>query len=230
MVFILRRGPGLSPGHTMSGSNGTVTASTTARQNKYIRHGAVDIHFIHSSAIGGPSLAITPAADIVCACDQLFSDATASLVDPQHALWVLDWFIANTTTADSTGTFDRFLEDIMTKTRDQELGLPNVDTETFTFHASLLRIELGDTFLLGIRDEHQVISVEKLPRHTSAEPTRKNLQYQDEEQWAKNKAHQIPHHTPRCTAHWPAHDSIGHPLAYDRNLPQGRRRQSRAIC
>ena len=69
---------------------------------------------------------------------------------------------------DSTGVLARFLEDILVITRDQELGL-HVDMEPFTFHASLPCLELGDTLLLGVRYEHQVISVEELPWYASAE-------------------------------------------------------------
>ena len=68
----------------------------------------------------------------------------------------------------------------------------------------------------GARSMHQVISVEKLPWHTSAELTRKRFQHQDEEQGARNRALMhtwctdvLPRQTPRCTVHWPAHDS-GH--------------------
>ena len=39
---------------------------------------------------------------------------------------------------------------------------------------------------LGVRDEHQVVSVKKLPRHTSVELPRKRLHHQNEEQWAKD--------------------------------------------
>ena len=40
---------------------------------------------------------------------------------------------------------------------------------------------------LGVRDEHQVIGGEKLPWYTSAKLTRKHLQYQNKEQWAKGR-------------------------------------------
>ena len=50
-------------------------------------NGAVDIHFSHNSVIDGSSLAIPPVADIVWFVHQSFSDTTAILVDPQHALW-----------------------------------------------------------------------------------------------------------------------------------------------
>ena len=71
--------------------------------------------------------------------------------------------------------------------REQDLGLLHVDTEPFTFYASLLRLELGDTLLLGVRDEHQVVIVKKLSVYTSAELKRKRLQYQNEGQWAKGR-------------------------------------------
>ena len=60
-------------------------------------------------------------------------------------------------------------------------------TRSPSFHVSLPRLELGDTLLLGDRDEHQVISVEKLPWYTSTELTRTRLQPQNDEQWAKNR-------------------------------------------
>ena len=41
---------------------------------------------------------------------------------------------------------------------------------------------------MGVHDEHQVISIEMLPRHISAELTWKHLQHKDEEQWAKDRA------------------------------------------
>ena len=124
---------------------------------------SIDIHFTHSSAIDGPSRAIMPGADIVWISHQTFSDATALLVDPQYALWAQEGVVANITTVDSTGIFARFLEHIMANTRDQELGLLHVDTE------------LGDALLLCVLDEHQVISLESLRWHSSAEPTQKRL-------------------------------------------------------
>ena len=71
--------------------------------------------------------------------------------------------------------------------RDQDLGLLLVDTEPFPLYASLLRLELGDTLILGVRDEHQVVIVKKLPVYTSAELKRKRLQQQNEGQWAKGR-------------------------------------------
>ena len=83
--------PKLSTGHTISSSNGTSTAPTTAQRIPYvtesgfhIKHGAVDIHFCHSSAIDGPRFALTPGADIFFVENQSPSDATALPVDPQH--------------------------------------------------------------------------------------------------------------------------------------------------
>ena len=90
-------------------------------------------------------------------------------------------------TADSTGVFGRFLEDILVITRDQELGLLHVESEPFTFHASLPCLELGDTTLLGVRDEHQVISVEELPCYASLKLMRQNIHHQNEEQWVKGR-------------------------------------------
>ena len=55
-------------------------------------------------------------------------------------------------------------------------------------NASLPRLELGDTLLLGVCDEHQVNSIEKLPRHTSDELARQCFQQQDGEKWAKDRA------------------------------------------
>ena len=115
-------------------------------------NGAADIHFSHSSAIDGLKFTLTRMADIDWVFDQSLSHATACLVDPQHALWAQDGVAVNTTTADRTGVLARFVEDILVMTKDQELGLLHVDTEPFTFHATLPRHELGDTLLLGVCD------------------------------------------------------------------------------
>ena len=56
--------------------------------------------------------------------------------------------------------------------------------ELITFHASL---DQGDSLFLCVRDEHQVISKEELPRYTSAEVKQECLQYQNEEQWVKDR-------------------------------------------
>ena len=53
------------------------------------------------------------------------------------------------------------MPDILVITRGQELGL-HVDMKPFTFHASLPCLEIGDTLLLGVRNEHQVISCKML--------------------------------------------------------------------
>ena len=82
----------------------------------HIKHGAVNIHLCHSSAINGPRLAITPGANIVWISHQLLSDASVLFVDPQHVLWSLDGVVCDPTTADSTGVLGRFLEDIKANT------------------------------------------------------------------------------------------------------------------
>ena len=81
-----------------------------------------------------------------------------------------------------------FFDDIKANTRDQELSFIYVDTEPFNFHASLPRLQLRDALLLGVRNEHQVINVDKLPWHTSAKLMRKRHQQQGEEQWYKDSA------------------------------------------
>ena len=66
--------------------------------------------------------------------------ATARPVNPQHALWAQDGVSADTTRADSTGVFARYLEDISVITRDP--GLLHVDMEPLTFQARLPDLEL----------------------------------------------------------------------------------------
>ena len=182
---------------------------------------------------------------------QLLSDATALLVDPPHALWALDWVVADTTRAGSTGVFARFLDDSMANTRDQELGLLGLDMELFTFHTCLPYLELGNTLLLGVNNEQQVVSAEKLRRHTNAELMWKRLQHRDEEQWAKGRVlmHMNSHakliialtidlHTtlgigvhalndtrsPFRNPVAPLRPTIGPFLKYDRRIPEGRQR------
>ena len=74
----------------------------------------------------------------------------------------------------------------MARARDQRLSLFHIDKDPFIFHASPQRLEFGDTLLLGVRDEHQVISVEKSLQHTSEKLMLKRLQ--GEEEWAKDRA------------------------------------------
>ena len=52
-----------------------------------------------------------------------------------------------------------------------------------------------DTPLVGVCDEHQVISMEKLPGHTNAKLSRKCLQLQNGQQWAKGRTlmHTVSH-------------------------------------
>ena len=87
---------------------------------------------------------------------------------PQVALPALGGVAADTTSADNKGVFAGFLEDTQAKTRDKELGRIYADTELFTFHASLLCLELGNTLLPGVCDEHQVINIDTSPRQTRA--------------------------------------------------------------
>ena len=74
--------------------NGAVTAPTGAQRvakivesGFHIKHGTIDIHLSHNSAIDGPRLTLTPGADIVMVFDQSLSYATARLVDPQSTFW-----------------------------------------------------------------------------------------------------------------------------------------------
>ena len=73
---------------------------------------------------------------------------------------------STSTAADSTGVLARFLEDILAITRTWSTSCWH---GSLYFLFSLPCLELGDTLLLGVRDEHQVISVEDLPWYTSAE-------------------------------------------------------------
>ena len=68
-----------------------------------------------------------------------------------------------------------------------ELGLVHVDMEALISHYTLPCLELRDTLLLGISDEHQIISLEKLPQHTSVELTQRRFQHQGEK-WAEEIA------------------------------------------
>ena len=65
----------------------TKHSTLEADSGLHIKLGAVDIHFSHSSAIDGPSLAISSAANLVWAGHQWLSDATAPL-----ALWAPEPF------------------------------------------------------------------------------------------------------------------------------------------
>ena len=178
--------PELSPGHTTSGSNGTASSPHWSTAYHWgsrtcLPHQAWWRQYPCHSQFGHWW------ADVVWVFDRSLTIATAHLVDPQHTLSAHDGVSADTTTADGTRALVRFLEDIMANTRHQALGLIHVDMEPFTFYASLPRLELGDTLLLAVHNEHQVISVEKLPRYTSAKLTRKRLHHQNEEQWTKER-------------------------------------------
>ena len=112
-----------------------------------------------------------------------FGSATSRLVIPLQLLWTHrvqceHWMelLATLLQQAAPGYYTKFLVDIMANTRDQELGLLHVDTE------------LGYALLLGVCDEHQVISIEKLPWPTRAELTRKLLQHPSEEQWPNDRA------------------------------------------
>ena len=83
-----------------------------------------------------------------------------------------------------------------------DLGLLHADMEPFTFHSSLPWHELECALLMGVCDDHQVISIKKLLWHTGAELTRQRFQQQDGEQWDKARAlTQIP--TPNSSLYWP---------------------------
>ena len=176
------------------------------------------------------------------------------------ALWALHWVVADNPRAGSTRVLARFLDDTMANTRNQELGLLgllHVDMELFTFHTCLPCLELGDTLLLGVCDEKQVVSEEKLPWHTNAELMWKRFQHRDEEQWAKGRVlkHINSHaklitvltidlhttlgigvhdlndtHSPFRNPVAPLRPTIGPSLKHDWRLSEGRQRQSSVIC
>ena len=58
----------------------------------------------------------------------------------------------------------------------------------FACHTSAPCLEFGDTHLLSVRAECQVIHIEQFQWYTSAELMRQYLEHQDEEQWAKDRA------------------------------------------
>ena len=93
-------------------------------------------------------------ADIAWAGYQSCSDVTAPVLDPQSGQGALDGVAADATTSDNTGIPAKCLEDIMHNIKDQEIGLFHVNMETFTSHSTLPNLDLGDTVLLGVRDEH----------------------------------------------------------------------------
>ena len=111
---------------------------------------------------------------------------------PLHFLWTHHmhcehWIELLLTTLEQAAP--GYLPDFLTtaNTRNQELGPLHVDMELFTFHTCLPCLELGDTLLLGVCDEQQVGSEEKLLWHTNAELMWKRLHHRDEEQWAKGR-------------------------------------------
>ena len=163
----------------------------------HLKHCVVNLHCSRRSAIDGLRLTFTPGADIDFIGNQSLNYTTALLLDPQHTWWAQYGVAADTTTADGTGVHAKFLEDIVAITRDQELGLLYVDTEPFTFHASLPHLELGDTLLLCVHDEHQTVSIKKLPWYTNVERMRNHLQHQNEGQWTKDST------TPNPSLYWP---------------------------
>ena len=111
----------------------------------------------------------TPGADVVPGGHQLMSGATAFLVDTQLALQTLAGVAADTLAAGSMGVFAWSLQDIKLNTGDHKLGLLHVDTEPFTFHASLPCLKLGDTLLLGVLWWAPGYQLENLPWHTSTD-------------------------------------------------------------
>ena len=119
-------------------------------------HGAGDIHSSHFYAIGWPCL-----ADVVCSSHQLLSDDAAHLVDPQLTLRALNEIVANTTAADSTEVLTLQTQNLFFNDMEYHPSLPSIGT------------------LLGVCKKHQVISIEKLPWHISAELMQKHFQYQD---------------------------------------------------
>ena len=134
--------------------------------------GVAHVHFSHGSVIYAPSLANTTAADSLVR-PSIAKWYTKPLLDPWHALCA-SWMELLLSPPQQTA--QGYLPNFLANTRDQEFGILHVDTEPITFHASLPCLELGDTFLLGLRYEHPVISIEEFPQHTRSEPMHKHHQ------------------------------------------------------
>ena len=132
--------------------------------------GAFDIHLSHWSVGDGPRLTFTSGADVVLVSHQSSSDAAALFVDPQLALQALDGIVATLLQQTAQGYMPDFIRTCTSRSTSETCSF-YVDTEAFTFHASFPCLELGDTLLLGIHDELQVINIEKLPWHPSMELT-----------------------------------------------------------
>ena len=120
-------------------------------------------------------------------------------MDLQHTLtlWAHNGVSGHTSIA---GVLDRFLEDILVITRDQELGLLHVDTEPFTFHASLPCLELGDTLLVMSTRSSAQRSSHVTPVWNSSEgasSTRMKSGGLGTEPWC------IATPTPNSTLYWP---------------------------
>ena len=86
-------------------------------------------------------------------------EAAARLVDPQLERLALDRFVADTNAAERTGALARFFRLSRPMTETRKLGLFHIDMEPFTFYTSHACLELGDTLLLGVRNQHQVMTV-----------------------------------------------------------------------
>ena len=157
---------------------------------------------IHSFILSLPlslSISLTHGADIAIVGKQSLNGATAFLVDPQHTL---DGVVVDVTTADCTGVFARFLEDIMAITGNQEPALLRVVTAPFSFHASRLRLELGDTLPLRWTLGHQhkeAPMVRQCGTHVRAPPA---PEWRTVGQGQNPDAQQLPRQTPHCTDHW----------------------------
>ena len=114
-------------------------------------------------------------------------------MDPLHTLWAQDADAVDTTTADSPVVLARFLEEFCL----------HVDTEPFTCHASLPRIALGDTPLMGVCDEHHVVSIKKFPLYTSVEFMWKPSSTRMKNSRLRTKPWCTPTLTPDSSLCWP---------------------------
>ena len=131
----------LTPGSTTSRDDGKLASSAStqhvskvAKVGFHVELRSIHIYLCDRSIVNRSSLITASWTSIVWILSQSSSNTIALLVHPIHALRALDRVHTNTTPTDCTGERSRVVKKVKPRSRDHELCLLHVDSQSLAFY------------------------------------------------------------------------------------------------
>ena len=112
----------------------------------------------------------------------------ANILHPINALRALNRVHTNTTPTDCTGEHSRVAKKVKPPSRDHEHCLLHIDSQSLAFHTLFPYLQPCNAFFKWVCYYSKIVSIQKLPWHTSTELARQSFQHTYEKQGAENRS------------------------------------------